>query len=301
MSISPISIPINPIGPGSQPDRSVANTIGVPETVELFTKPYTPEVADKETAIKCREFFIDIYREMRLWNPESGEAGPAFAVNNYNAAALNLINQMLGEGEVGIRISIPSQGFDEIRIQESLYTGIWRVRYFREGEAIADQVEISALPACVTEAAYLTAQPNLHAVTPGPEAMNSPAILAELKTALKQWKPGAAPVTINLSHLPMSADDHAVIDEALGKGSVYMLSRGFGNCRIMSTDVRHVWRVQYLNNSPAKLMILNTLVVAGLPEEAVAAPEDLEDSCERIRELIEWVTQSWELPAVRLD
>lgn len=53
MSISPISIPINLVGPGSQPDRSVANTIGVPDTVDTFSAPLTPEIADKETAIKC--------------------------------------------------------------------------------------------------------------------------------------------------------------------------------------------------------------------------------------------------------
>ncbi|WP_289171078.1 hydrogenase expression/formation C-terminal domain-containing protein, partial [uncultured Parasutterella sp.] len=79
------------------------------------------------------------------------------------------------------------------------------------------------------------------------------------------------------------------------------ISRGFGNCRISSTDVRHLWRVQYLNNAPTRLMILNTLVVSGLPEEAMAASEDLEDSVARIKELIEWVTQSWELPAVELQ
>lgn len=93
----------------------------------------------------------------------------------------------------------------------------------------------------------------------------------------------------------MSAEDHKVVEAAVGAGSVQMMSRGFGNCRISSTDVRHVWKVQYLNNAPARLMILNTLVVAGLPEEAVAASEDLADSAVRIKELIEWVTKSWEL------
>ena len=54
MITKPISIPINLLGPGSQPERSVANTIGVPDIVDTFRQPYTPEVADKETAEKCR-------------------------------------------------------------------------------------------------------------------------------------------------------------------------------------------------------------------------------------------------------
>lgn len=301
MITKPISIPINLLGPGSQPDRSVANTIGVPDIVDTFRQPYTPEVADKETATKCRQFFIDLYEELRSWNVDSGDAGPAFAMNGYDSKTLALINQMLGEGEVAIRIMLPNDTFDEIRIQESLFVGIWRVCYFREGKQIADQLEVSAIPSCVAEAAYATSQPELHEVEFGPEAMNSPAILAELKEAIKEWEPGAPAFTINLSHLPMSAEDNKVVEAAVGPGSVQMMSRGFGNCRIASTDVRHVWRVQYLNNAPARLMILNTLVVAGLPEEAVAASEDLADSAVRIKELIEWVTKSWELPPVELN
>ena len=48
-------------------------------------------------------------------------------------------------------------------------------------------------------------------------------------------------------------------------------------------------------------MILNTIVVCGMPEEALASSEDLHDSVSRIKELIEWVTSSWELPPVELD
>ena len=237
---------------------------------------------------------------MRLWDMDSGDAGPAFAMNGYDKETLALINQMLGEGEVAIRISIPNETFDEIRIQESIFVGVWRVCYYRDGQQIADQLEVSAIPSCVAEAAYVTSQPDLHPVEFGPEAMNSPAIIAELKEALKAWEPGAPAFTINLSHLPMSAEDHKVIEAAVGAGAVQMMSRGFGNCRISSTDVRHVWKVQYLNNAPARLMILNTLVVAGLPEEAVAASEDLADSAVRIKELIEWVTKSWELSPVEI-
>ena len=108
MITKPISIPINLLGPGSQPERSVANTIGVPDIVDTFRQPYTPEVANKATAEKCRQFFIDLYEEMRLWNMDSGDAGPAFAMNGYDKDTLALINPMLCEGEVAIRISIPN-------------------------------------------------------------------------------------------------------------------------------------------------------------------------------------------------
>ena len=81
-----------------------------------------------------------------------------------------------------------------------------------------------------------------------------------------------------------------MLEQALPVGPVAMISRGFGNCHISSTGVRNVWRVQYFNNM--KTLILNTLEVIDLPEEAIAAPEDLEDSRGRLAELIEWMDES---------
>ena len=69
-----------------------------------------------------------------------------------------------------------------------------------------------------------------------------------------------------------------------------MLSRGFGNCRIASTLVRGAWRVQYLNSM--NTIILNTIEVVDVPEVALAATEDLEDSKARMRELVAWMDES---------
>lgn len=67
--------PINLLGPA--PSRSaLLPTRSAYPTVDTFRQPYTPEVANKATAEKCRQFFIDLYEEMRLWNMDSGDAGP---------------------------------------------------------------------------------------------------------------------------------------------------------------------------------------------------------------------------------
>ena len=297
----PINIPIKSIGPGSQPNEEKAMTIGVPDTVETYVRPRAPEISDNETATRCRQLFIELYQEMKNWNQNSNAAGPSFALNHLDPATLNLVNQMLGEGEVSIIIKLPQDNFDEIRIQESFFVGVWRVCYYKDGKPISDQIEVSAIPACVPEAAYLTSKEGLNPTKEDPEAMNSPAILAELNAALKSWEPGAPAKTFNLSHLPMTPADNQIIDTALGMGAVHMMSRGFGNCHILSTDVRHAWRIQYFNNAPTRLMILNTIVVCGLPEEALASAEDLQDSVLRIKELVEWVTSSWELSPVELS
>ncbi len=98
------------------------------------------EISDKETATRCRQLFIELYQEMKNWNQNSNAAGPSFALNHLDPATLNLVNQMLGEGEVSIIIKLPQDNFDEIRIQESIFVGVWRVCYYKDGKPISDQI-----------------------------------------------------------------------------------------------------------------------------------------------------------------
>jgi hydrogenase-1 operon protein HyaF len=58
---------------------------------------------------------------------------------------------------------------------------------------------------------------------------------------------------------------------------------------VSSTVLRNVWRVQYFNNM--NTLILNTVEVVDIPEVVKAAREDIEDSLERLRELLEWMEQ----------
>ena len=67
-----------------------------------------------------------------------------------------------------------------------------------------------------------------------------------------------------------------------------ILSRGYGNCRITATALAHVWRVQFFNSMDT--LILDTFEVTGVPEVAVAAPEDLTDSGARILKVLEAIS-----------
>ncbi|MBP6764735.1 MAG: hydrogenase expression/formation protein, partial [Rubrivivax sp.] len=95
---------------------------------------------------------------------------------------------------------------------------------------------------------------------------------------------------INLTLLPLSPEDAGHLDTLLDGGSVVVLSRGFGNCRISSTAARHVWRVQYFNNM--QTLILNTIEVVAMPEVALAAREDLMETHERLADLVQWMGDS---------
>ncbi len=115
--------------------------------------------------------------------------------------------------------------------------------------------------------------------------MNAPALVSELAHKLAAYNPGAAPHVINLSLLPVSDGDLDFLDRKLGQGAVTILSRGYGNCRISSTAVKNAWWVRYFNAREA--VILNTIEVTRLPGVACAAAQDLEDSAERLAEILE--------------
>jgi len=78
-------------------------------------------------------------------------------------------------------------------------------------------------------------------------------------------------------------------------GRVAIMSRGFGNCRVTSTGLRDVWRVQYFNNM--NTLILNTIEVVDAPDVVQAAAEDLADSRDRLAELVDWIGESCAAPA----
>ncbi|VAY89035.1 Hydrogenase expression/formation protein HupH (fragment) [mine drainage metagenome] len=80
----------------------------------------------------------------------------------------------------------------------------------------------------------------------------------------------------------MSPEDLAYLYDAFGTGTVSILSRGYGNCRITSTRLANVWWVQYFNSTDQ--IILNTLEVVDVPEVALAADEDFLESVVRLGE-----------------
>ena len=93
---------------------------------------------------------------------------------------------------------------------------------------------------------------------------------------------------VNLTLLPQSEQDLECLGDSLGRGPVSMLCRGYGNCRVTVTGLRDVWWVQYFNSDDK--LILNTLEVTPVPAAVLAAQEDLDDSAERLREILAALT-----------
>jgi hydrogenase-1 operon protein HyaF len=211
---------------------------------------------------------------------------------------LALVNQVLGEGEVSARVLPALEGSREVQVQESVFAGVWRVSALAEGRVVMDHLEVGAVPQVLREAAAADAEgftpPALPAPLP-PEVMSAAQILAEIEDASRAWRPGREPHVVNLTLLPVSPMDIALIDHRVGTGRVLVLSRGYGNCRITNTRMPNCWRVVYYNSQDT--VILNTVEITDMPQAACAADDDLRDSHERLQEVLQWVAEAPETAA----
>lgn len=282
-----LSIPVRVVGPGSQADDEPLQYLAIPREMDTFRMPLVPERVDADALAESREVLSEFLEALEPWDPATGAPGPRLELSGVSPAALAITNDMLGEGEVSIRLT----GTRNARIQETVFAGIWRVcELDGEGRLVRDWLEAAPLPEIVIETAFAAAGPAPIAVVLPEGAMNSPALLNEIRTQINDRRPGTPARIINLTLFPLTPEDHGVLERALPVGPVAMISHGFGNCRISSTLARHVWRVQYFNTM--NTLILNTIEIVEAPEVALAAAEDLVDSRERLGELVAWMGES---------
>ena len=279
-------VPVHMVGAGSHVEEEELQYLDMPRDMRTFRMPLVPEKADGEALTGARDLLASFLAHLNRWTPGQG-ANPRLDMGSVPPATLAITNEMLGDGEVSIQVN----GNRRLRIQESVFTGLWRVvELDRDGGLIADWIEGGPLPEVVVEAARAGGRNGVPAVDIPPGAMNSPALLHELGAQIAMRRPGAPAHVLNLTLFPMSPEDHQVLESALPVGSVAIISRGFGNCRITSTGSLDIWRVQYFNSM--NTLILNTIEVVDVPEVALAADEDLVDSRGRLAELIDWMSES---------
>ncbi len=292
----PFPIPVvAALGPGSQPEDETLDYMPMPSGMDTYRPPVLPEpeeLAGHAIATQVLQEVIDaVAAHLR------GEAVAPIPLGGLPAGELALVNQVLGEGEVSAQVlarpETRSFGADavRVRVQESVFAGVWRVLAIDDDGALHDHIEVGAIPAALVEAAHEDAQAPRTAPGPLPAAMvNVPTILFELAEQRERWRPGHDAHVVNLTLLPLSPDDIAHIDHQLGTGRVVILSRGYGNCRITNTLGANTWRVVYYNSQDK--VILNAIEVSTLPEVACAAQEDLADTHERLSEVLQWVEQA---------
>ncbi|MCW8943795.1 MAG: hydrogenase expression/formation protein [Sedimenticola sp.] len=278
-------IPAVTVGTGTQPmeeDGAILDYQEMPGEMATFSMPNIPE----PEAIEGLDLALSLLARVQTALAEflSGNQEQVFDLTFMDSANLDLIDQILGEGEVSVLFSRTLQ----VKIQESVMAGIWRVRYQDgAGTTYKDTLEVGSIPGLIKDGTFTGAATTIDLPdAPLPEGvLNAPPLVAELKEKSQAYRPGVSAHVINLTLLPQTEQDLGFLDQLLGKGAVTILSRGYGNCRITSTALQNVWWVQYFNSQD--MNILNTLEVTEVPDVACAAQEDLHDSADRLKEILE--------------
>lgn len=267
-------------GPGSQtlePGEEGLAYLPMPSGMRTY-EPHLPD-ADACTAGCAGMALLErLHGELAGWSAGEERHLPLAGLDD---PARALLAEVLGEGEVSVRVARPDGRID---IQEAALAGVWRVReHGADGAMLREALLVGAFPTVARVRAFpAAAEPRWPVAQEG--VMNGPAILTELLDRSAACRPGVPAHAVNLSLLPHTPEDLAWLDEALGTGCTTVLSRGYGNCRVEATAQRHIWRVRYYNS--VDTLILDTIEVSGVPEVVCAAPEDIADSAERLGDIL---------------
>lgn len=272
-------------GPGSQPqetDGAELDILQLPSGMDTYAAPMLPEPEDVSHLHPAIARLNQLHRQMQNHRIEHDNIH--MDLSDLDAQNRDLVDQVCGEGEVSILFGSEQEN----RIQESVLAGIWRIQTLAsDGTITGDRLEVGIIPDMVKQAAFNQAQTtidtDLNEVPPG--VLNAPPLIAEINDKTQQFVDTGTAHIINLTLLPQTEEDLGFLAHCLGQGTCTILSRGYGNCRITSTNTQHVWWVQYFNSQDKN--ILNSLEICSVPEVACAAAEDIADSTVRLFEILE--------------
>ncbi len=284
MNRNPIDIPILSIGPGTQnQQQDEMDILNLPTgSMATFTTPVLPEPEEAVELVQGKLMLNEILQALKQY--KTGDPAVIIDLAGLSQSDQDLVNQALGEGEV----SVVLEGPDSAEAQESILAGVWRVQYFDGNKnTVRDTIEIADIPHIVKTHTFANARNTLPLELPEAEAglMNAPSLLAEIKDQHRGYHPAKPPHVINLTLLPLTEGELRFLGTRLGTGPLTILSRGYGNCRIGSTQINNVWWIKYYNSDDR--LILNTIEVSSVPEIALAAQEDIDDSALRLNEILE--------------
>lgn len=288
--MKPFPIPVVEfLQPGAHAEDEALNYLSMPSDMSTYQAPaqlHPGSLADKPGALRVFNEVVQVL--------EAGIVAAASVrvpLQGLQPDELAIVNQVLGEGEVSALADGAGAG-RQVRAQESVFAGVWRVITLEGEQVVDDWIEVGPVPLHFYELSTQDARlprPGWKGALPA-GVHSAPLLIDEIEDHSRLWRVGQPPQVVNLTLLPVSPEDIAFLDHCLGTGQLLVLSRGYGNCRITNTRLSHCWRVVYYNSSDA--VILNTVEVVDMPEVTKAAPEDLQDSCARLRDIVGYLQEA---------
>ncbi|MDA8029397.1 MAG: hydrogenase expression/formation protein [Nitrospiraceae bacterium] len=207
---------------------------------------------------------------------------------------------LLGEGEISGMIKPGPGETGEVRyLRESVYPGIWLLGSRPEGGegVVLSSIEVGRAPGILLSppepSSFLAsgglAPDDPAAVRLRPQLMNALPLMEEAAHHLATFGPIGKNHRIFLNKLPLSEGDAEWIDRVCSQGRISLVSKGYGDCQVLSTGFSGLWRVLYKN--PEGIPLLDALSVADIPDEIAATPEDIRQALEDYRDFLEWIAR----------
>ena len=285
--VSPLPLSSGFVGPGSQPgeaDEAVLDFPSLPKAMAAYAPPSLPEpdrVARLGPALGLLAALQSALAAYRLGDPP-----PRFDLTQLDPTNREMLDQTLGEGEVSGRLLAMPGSAPGGDIQETRLAGLWWVReQDASGRVGREYLEIADLPALVRDRDFAGALDQVSLPNPlPPGVMNSPGVLAEVNGHAARFPDRRSPHLVNLTLLPQTPEDLILLDQVLAPGTLTLVSRGYGTCRVTATALRHCWRVRHFNSE--ERLILDSLEVAAAPLAVLAAQEDISDSAVHLGEIL---------------
>lgn len=116
--------------------------------------------------------------------------------------------------------------------------------------------------------------------SPGSDA-NARAVMNEIAGLLQDLLHRGVGGSIDLHRLPLTLEDHALLDTTLGEGEVRAEIDSLGPTIVEETAISGVWRITHYNEDEG--VIADFIEVAFCPEILLSAKEDVSAGLEKIR------------------
>ncbi|MEP6548922.1 MAG: hydrogenase expression/formation C-terminal domain-containing protein [Gammaproteobacteria bacterium] len=109
------------------------------------------------------------------------------------------------------------------------------------------------------------------------------AILAELATLLERFAEDHEPAVIDLRSLPMSPQDRAELQRALGRGEVQATVDADGLSTVRETGVAGIWWVEHRDGQGE--LTAESLEVTRIPDFLASAPDEIAAAGRTLRQI----------------
>lgn len=115
-------------------------------------------------------------------------------------------------------------------------------------------------------------------------------LLEEIAGLLDTFSRSGLPSAIDLTSLPITPEDNAALDEALGRGNVEAVVAAGGMSEVIETSFSGVWRVRHFDK--AEKLKADRLEITAVPEILLAHSDDIAAAARRLRDSLAADTHS---------